>query len=107
MTLAEFYRNLEVAWAVAGLTVVQRQPIIRGDPTQGWRWLLRKGGDAASDKWVSFNADGLLPSQRQEDAYGSMRREPPDVQHRTPVHDDDEAVQVIAEQVIGRLQTDG
>ena len=58
MSLPAFYTALEKRWCSLGLTIVQRKPIVFGNPAHGWRWELANGG---KQFWVSLNADVLKP----------------------------------------------
>lgn len=58
MSLPAFYTALEECWAGLGLSIVQRRPIVFGNPAHGWCWELSGGG---RQFWVSLNASVMKP----------------------------------------------
>jgi hypothetical protein len=59
MSLPAFYTALEERWSGLGLSLVQRRPIVPGNPAHGWRWEFSNGKDKSF--WVSLNASVMKP----------------------------------------------
>ena len=93
---AAFYTELERRWEAHGLTVQKRVSIVQGDPTQGWRWLLRQTAGDGWSTWVSFNVTDLFPGERWH-----MKR---DDKH-TPVESIEEMLEMVVNHSVQRIDT--
>ena len=90
-----FYTKLEKAWGTLGLVVLKREPIVRGNPQHGRRWVIH---GRHKELALSFNVDGLFPGEPS-----CMRHDGSDGERGQKVATVDEMIAILKGQVEGLL----